>query len=258
MAIANIEIFASLNDEKLKQIEGLFEERTYSRGDEILTFGEAVDGLYLVTSGSVEVLIPQYEGILATLTTGHSFGELSLFHPEDKASATVRVASDEAGFLYCEKGALVAALSADPEMAAGFYHGSALMMATRLKSTNNKISGEIAQTINDAIAQVDEITSSRKLGVAQEDINTAGMSIVSGMTDIVKSLLLMKQSEEPVPASDIARLADSAKDIYYSEFQVFDRVSQQLQLLGQHLDNVKRILNQQEAEEIKGDKGLLR
>lgn len=258
MGIGNIEIFASLDEDKLQVIEGLFTSRSFAEGAEIITFDEPVDGLYLVSSGKVEVFIPGYEGVLATLSQGHSFGELSLFHPGDKASATVRVASPGAECLFCDTDALHKKLAEDKALAAGFYHGSALMMADRLKATNNKISGDIAKSINTAIDLVDDIASSRKLGLAQQDLNAAGSSIVSGMTDIVKSLLVMKQSEQPIPASEIARLADSAKDIYYSEFQVFDRIAQQLQVLGQHLDNVKRILNQQEADEIKGDKKLLK
>lgn len=257
MGIGDIELFASLDEEKLKVVEALFTQRQFKKDEDVLTYGEPVDGLYLVTTGSVEVYIPGYEGVLASLSEGHSFGELSLFHPDDKASATVKVASDSASFLFCQREALDAVLAADETVAAGFYHASALMMAGRLKSTNNKISGEIAQSINTAMELVEDIASSRKLGVAQQEINTVGSSIVSGMTDIVKKLLVMKQSEEPIDPAAIARLADSAKEIYYSEFQVFDRVAQQLHLLGQHLDNVKRILNQQDVGSIDGDDSLL-
>ncbi len=256
MGIGNIELFASLDEEKLKAVEALFESRQFTEGEDVITFGEAVDGLYLVTNGTVEVYIPGYEGVLASLSDGHSFGELSLFHPDDKASATVKVASASADFLFCKREVLDEALATDTTLAASFYHASTQMLSDRLKSTNNKISGEIAQSINTAMELVEEIASSRKLGVAQQEINAAGSSIVSGMTDIVKKLLVMKQSAEPIDPSDIAKLADSAKDIYYSEFQVFDRVAQQLQLLGQHLDNVKRTLNQQEVDDIEGDKSL--
>ena len=250
MGIGNIEIFAALEGDRLKAVEALFTPKQFGQGVEVITFGESVDGLYLVTGGDVEVFIPGYEGVLAVLSEGNSFGELSLFHPDELASATVKVASESADFLFCQREALAEALQADAGLAAGFYHGSALMMASRLKSTNKKISGEIAQSINTAMELVEEIASSRKLGVAQQEISTAGSSIVSGMTDIVKKLLVMKQSEELIDPKDIAKLADSAKEIYYSEFQVFDRVAQQLHLLGQHLDNVKRILNQQEADDV--------
>ena len=66
----------------------------------------------------------------------------------------------------------------------------------------------------------------------------------------------MKQTGEPVASEDITRLADRAKEIYYSEFQVFERVHKQLQVLGQHLDNVTRALSQQELLEVDEDMTL--
>jgi hypothetical protein len=60
-----------------------------------------------------------------------------------------------------------------------------------------------------------------------------------------------------VSPEDIGELADRAKKIYYSEFQVFEKVHTQLQVLGSHLENVTRILNQQETVEVEGDMSLL-
>ena len=67
----------------------------------------------------------------------------------------------------------------------------------------------------------------------------------------------MKQSGEAIPHEEIAQLADSARDIYYSEFQVFEKVHTQLQTLGGHLDNVTRLLSQQEMLAVEEDMTLL-
>ena len=128
------------------------------------------------------------------------------------------------------------------------------MVTARLRSTNGKIGGEIAQSINMAASLVEELASSGKLDDTQEEFHTAGTSIVSGTTVILKSLLAMKMTGEPVEHKDIARIADSLKEIYYTEFKIFDRVFDQLLLLGQHLNNVKKILSQQSMSSNKSKK----
>jgi CRP-like cAMP-binding protein len=254
--IQGIEIFSEVEEGKLGQIEALFITRSFEKGDEVTRFGEPVDGLYLLDKGEVEVSIPGFEGILATLKEGSSFGELSLFNPEDVASATVAVSSDTAELLFCPRDALNLALSVDEKLAASFYRGSTIMVTERLKNTNRKISGEISKSINTATRLIEEVSTAGDLGQTQDELLNVGSSIVSSMTDIVKSLLVLKESNRAVDPVEIARLADKAKDIYYSDFHVFEKVSKQLKVIGQHLDNVNLILSHQPVLEVEEDMSL--
>lgn len=255
--IKDIEIFSQIHESRLDQVAALFTEREEEKGTTIIKYGEPVDGLYVLERGEVAVSIPDFKGTLATLGEGKSFGELSLFHADDTASASVAVSSDSATLRFCPRPALVEALKEDELLAAGFYHGSALLVAERLRSTNQKISGEIAKSIKMATALIDEISESGNLGMVEKEIQTAGSNIITGMTDILKQLLVMKQSGEPVPHQEIANLADRAKEIYYSDFKVFEQVHKQLKVLGGHLENVNRILTQQEMVEVEDDMFLL-
>ncbi|MEX2327750.1 MAG: cyclic nucleotide-binding domain-containing protein [Pseudomonadales bacterium] len=254
--IKEIEIFSRIDPSRRDKIRELFSAQTYEKGITIIEYGKSVEGLYLLERGEVAVSIPGFEGVLARLGEGKSFGELSLFNADDLASATVRVSSDVAELSFCPRQALMQALGEDEILAAGFYHGSALLVADRLRTTNQKISGEIAKSIKTASALIEEISSSGNLGFAQKEIRTAGSHIVSGMTDILKSLLVMKESGGAVSHEEITRLADSAREIYYSEFQIFEKVHKQLKVMGQHLDNVTRILTQQELLEVDEDLSL--
>jgi len=255
--ISDIEIFSRVAESRQGIIRGLFSLQQHDQGAQIIRYGEPVDGLYILEEGEVTVSIPGFQGVLATLHKGSSFGELSLFNANDAASATVTVSSPSARLNFCPRKALVAALADDELLAAGFYHGSAILVAERLRTTNQKISGEISKSIKTASALIEEISTSGNLGFAQKEIKTAGSQIVSGMTEILKRLLVMKAGGESIPAEDIAVLADRAKSIYYSEFHVFEKVHTQLQVLGGHLDNVTRILNHQETLEVEGDMSLL-
>lgn len=251
--ISEIEIFARIDQSRHDKIRALFSARRFDKGTVVIEYGKPVEGLYLLERGEVAVSLPGFEGVLATLGEGKSFGELSLFNADDLASATVQVSSDVAELNFCPREMLVQALSEDQVLAAGFYHGSALLVADRLRSTNRKISGEIAKSIKMASALIEEISTSGNLGVAQQEIQAAGSKVVSSMTGILKRLLVMKESGGPVSHAEIARLADSARDIYYSEFEIFERMHKQLKVLGQHLDNVTRILSQQEMLEVDED-----
>lgn len=255
--IQDIEIFSQVDKSRHETIARLFSSRECEQGTVIVTYGQPVDGLYLLDDGEVSVSIPGFEGVLATLKEGMSFGELSLFNADDTASATVTVSSERAVLSFCPRAALMKLLDDDEVLAAGFYRGSALLVSQRLRSTNQKISGEIAKSIKMATALIQEISTTGNLGFAQKEIETAGTNIVTGMTDILKRLLVLKQMGEDVPHKDIAALADRAKEIYYSEFQVFEKVHKELKVLGQHLDNVSRVLSQQDMLEVDEDMSLL-
>jgi len=255
--LKSMEIFSKIDDSGLEKVRSLFSSEPQQQGTPIIRHGEPVGGLYIVEEGEVAVSLPGFEGVLATLGAGKSFGELSLFNDADTASATVTVSSATAVLSFCSRNTLNQALSEDLALATGFYYGSALLVADRLRSTNLKISGEIAKSMRMARTLIEEISTSGNLGFAQQQIETAGTNIVSGMTDILKQLLVMKQSGEDIPHTEITELADMAKNIYYSEFQVFEKVHEQLKILGQHLDNVNRILTQQEVLDVEEDMSLL-
>lgn len=253
VSAADIEIFSRVPSDQLEQVEALFSARSFEKGTEILVEGKPVDGLYLIVDGAVDVHITGYTGVVTTLSSGNSFGEMSLFKDDDVASATISVASEVAEVLFCARPALMELLKENSAVSEGFYHGSALMLANRLRTTNEKIGGEIASSLRQAMELVEDIASKDKLGLAQHEIQDAGSSIIYGMTGVLRTLLAMKQSGTDVPHDEISELADTAKDLYYSEFQVFERIHQQLLSLGQLLENVRRTLNQENPVQIADD-----
>ncbi|MBO6702422.1 MAG: cyclic nucleotide-binding domain-containing protein [Pseudomonadales bacterium] len=254
--IQDIEIFAEVDESLRSKVEALFVDESFNKGERITVYGESVDGLYLLEQGEVQVSIPGYDGVLATLTDGASFGELSLFNPEDVASATVTVSSDTAELLFCPRDALNLALQVDAKLAAGFYRGSTILISDRLKNTNQKISDEIAKSIQMARDLIDDISSAGELGTTQAQFENAGSAIVSSMTNIVKHLLVLKEKNRPISQEEITEIADQAKDVYYSDFAVFEKVNKQLKTLGQHLDNVNRVLSNQELVAVDEDMSL--
>jgi CRP-like cAMP-binding protein len=68
----------------------------YAPGEIIVRQGEAPDKFYMVTRGSVDILIPQRTGVdlvVATMGKGQYFGEIELIHGGENI-ATARAALD--------------------------------------------------------------------------------------------------------------------------------------------------------------------
>lgn len=166
------------------------------------------------------------------------------------------MSSDSADLLFCPRDALTLALQVDAKLAAGFYRGSTILVADRLKNTNQKISGEISKSIQMARDLIEDISSAGELGSAQAQFENAGSAIVTSMTNIVKRLLVLKGKNRDVTHKEITQIADQAKEIYYSDFAVFEKVNKQLKTLGQHLDNVNRVLSNQDLVEVDEDMSL--
>ena len=103
---------------------------------------------------------------------------------------------------------------------------------------------------------IEEVSTAGNLGQTQDQLQSVGSTIVFNMTDIVKSLLIMKESNRAVDPTEISQLADKEKDFYYSDFPVFQSMSKQLKVIGQHLDNVNLILSHEQVQEVEEDMSL--
>src|SRR5579875_596179 len=89
-------LLAGLNDEIIEAFVRRARQRHYPRGTVIFHKDDPGTQLYVIVSGSVKISIPSVEGkdlLLSILTTGESFGELSLFDEEPR-SATAEAMED--------------------------------------------------------------------------------------------------------------------------------------------------------------------
>ena len=91
-------IFVGLSDEELEQLANLADEEKYSGGCNIVSENDLPDNIYIIVSGKVEIIKTHGDNndkikILATLSAGDSFGEMSLL--DGKTSpATVSAIED--------------------------------------------------------------------------------------------------------------------------------------------------------------------
>jgi CRP/FNR family transcriptional regulator/CRP/FNR family cyclic AMP-dependent transcriptional regulator len=94
--LSNVPLFFSLKKHDLAELETHLTRRHYNKGDVIFHKDDEGSSLYIITKGTVKIVLPSPQGeevILAILTTGEIIGELSLIDGHNR-SATVEVLED--------------------------------------------------------------------------------------------------------------------------------------------------------------------
>ncbi|OIP40289.1 MAG: hypothetical protein AUK47_08805 [Deltaproteobacteria bacterium CG2_30_63_29] len=90
-ALGNISLFQNLTYQEMLQVMPITYERHFKTGEVIINEGESGEELYLLIRGTCDVVAGDIK--LATIKTGHPFGELSLVDNQPR-SATVSAAED--------------------------------------------------------------------------------------------------------------------------------------------------------------------
>ena len=94
--LEKVPIFSGLDRKHIKQLSRIMVPRTFKTGDVIIKEGDQGAGVFVVTSGKVEVVRGASGGklqVLNTLGPGEFFGEMALFEGFPR-SATVRCLKD--------------------------------------------------------------------------------------------------------------------------------------------------------------------
>lgn len=88
-------IFEDMTLDEQERVLALFEHERYPAGETILREGKSIQILWIIVSGTCEVVKTRddHERVLATLEPGALFGEMSFFHPAPH-SASVRAVTE--------------------------------------------------------------------------------------------------------------------------------------------------------------------
>ena len=92
--LAGVKIFETLTGEELRRIERIVHRRVYLPEEVVVHQGNPGLGMYIIQSGSADVLLEAEDGRmirLATLGDGQFFGEMSLLDGAPRAASVVTV-----------------------------------------------------------------------------------------------------------------------------------------------------------------------
>lgn len=84
-----------------EEVAAMLQTRQFRAGEDVVRQGDLDDSFYVLSSGSVVVLMPTGRGInmvVAEIPEGSVFGELSFFDSVSPRSATIRATSDGSAF----------------------------------------------------------------------------------------------------------------------------------------------------------------
>ncbi len=130
-------LFEMLSNHELEVVCAMLTPRRVDAGAVIFNEGELGDGLYLVSSGEVEIFRSGKQTPIATLSVGECFGEMALI---DKAhrSATVKARTD-AQLLYLSAEHLAQFRQTNKDGFSFLVMNIARLLSTRLRETNRRL-----------------------------------------------------------------------------------------------------------------------
>jgi len=158
--LKSVPLFSSFSDEQIATVASWWQHRSYPRGAAILRAGEETDGLYIILSGRVKVLIPDEEGrevILSLMSAQEFVGEMGLLDGLP-SSATVETL-EPCEILRLPRTAFLSCLQGNGEVAMLVLRN----LVKRLRDADRKIEslalidvyGRVARLIIDMAEEID-------------------------------------------------------------------------------------------------------
>ena len=131
--LRRIPLFTDLGPDDLIALAGRVDKESYRKGEIIFEREEPASTLYIITTGQVKISIPSpagHEAVLALLSDGEFFGELSLF--DEKPHSATAQAMNNTSLLTLHRDDFLAFVRRQPEVAIKIFR----VLSSRLRQTN--------------------------------------------------------------------------------------------------------------------------
>ena len=135
--LVRIPIFQDLKTRELAVIKRILHTREYKAKESIFNEGEVGLGMYIIVKGNVRIVYSSDHQVLAELSEGDFFGELSLLD-ESPRSATA-IAATPCVLMCFFKPELLDLLERNPGLGTRILFKLAWTIGERLKSTNEQL-----------------------------------------------------------------------------------------------------------------------
>jgi len=189
-------LFNSLSDTELERLKEVISEETYEEGQAVFLEGDIGETLHVIKEGKVYIrkLIDPESGkdkLLATLTAGDFFGEMSIYSGE-KRSASV-IAAGECVVFSITKADYDRLLESDYHLASALSQSIIRILSSRLRFTSRELvtlydTGKIVGSVSDVGDLAEAILKRLKKTLAAETGIFAVFSELSGTIEIVKAV----------------------------------------------------------------------
>ncbi|MCU0847312.1 MAG: SLC26A/SulP transporter family protein [Spirochaetes bacterium] len=132
--LSEFEFFKGASDKALSTLSGRIQEKVFTDGEKIFTFGDAGGEIYFIKKGGIRIELPLVNGTthhLASFGRGDFFGDMSFLNLENRSADAMAIGDVE---LYVMKRENFDVITAEyPEIAGIFYYRLACEIARRLR-----------------------------------------------------------------------------------------------------------------------------
>jgi CRP/FNR family cyclic AMP-dependent transcriptional regulator len=135
--LQKVPIFEGLNSRELSQIERILHTREYHPEEAIFHQGDPGLGMYIIESGTVEILSDPGKDLLAELHDGDFFGELALLDESPRTATAVSKARSK--MLCFFQPDLFDLLERNPRLGVKVLFRLARTIGERLRKTNEQM-----------------------------------------------------------------------------------------------------------------------
>jgi CRP/FNR family transcriptional regulator, cyclic AMP receptor protein len=145
-SLRRIKVFAGLSDDQLSRFLEYMELREVKQFSTVVRQGEPGDAMFLILQGDVRVrvMIQGKETLLASLSTGDFFGEISLFDHGPRSADVV--ANEDAVLLRIPAGSFQKMVQEAPDLAAPFLLAMGKTLTARIRADNKRYTETITYT----------------------------------------------------------------------------------------------------------------
>ena len=250
-----IPIFRFFDQEGRVQLGSIGRKIEVNKGDVILRSGGPVDGIYLVVDGTLNVSLPPDHRVVATVERGGTVGEMSLVEEISVASADIVVESPKAKIIMFGTHDILTLTKQHPSCAEALYRGAAVLISQRLRQTNKALQ-EHSGTGQKLIEQImSQNKISNFLTITRSDVDDTSGAIVKKLASAIPMIEQILQAH-PELKIELAELEQQIEDVFLLEAQKFDRISQQLFLIMQQFENIRRVAAGEAPTKLRGDTHL--
>jgi len=132
-------LLEDLGSEELKKIAGIVKKMSLKKGECLFKEKDDTRGIYLLHSGKIEITRVTPDGwrqTLVVLTTGHFFGELSIFEKRQHVASAVAV--EDTDLFLIPKSAFEKLTEEDMPLAFNIIKKIAIVMSKNLRRMTDK------------------------------------------------------------------------------------------------------------------------
>ncbi len=137
LILGKIPIFDGLNNRELVQIERILHRREYQSEEVIFHQDDPGMGMYIIESGTVEIISEPLNHRLAELTSGEFFGELALL--DESLRTATAIAKVPSSLLCFFQPALFDIIERNPRLGVKILFRLAYVIGERLKKSNEEV-----------------------------------------------------------------------------------------------------------------------